>query len=101
VKRLIASRKLQRKCSHCECSFVKGDIYYRERTVEADGVDVWSRENLKCPKCKYRSEQSQKRFEAFKAVCTHPIIDEIWDYIPGEAVIQPDHSECRICNIWI
>jgi hypothetical protein len=97
MKRLIASRKLQRKCIHCKCSFKNGDIYYKERTVYADGVDVFANEHLYCPKCLYKEKCQRERLERFKLNCTHPITDEIWDYIPGEAVMQPDHTECRLC----
>jgi hypothetical protein len=106
MKIKIASRKLKRTCCSCCCSFKKGDTYYINRVVYADyeshkGLDVITHEYLMCPKCKYKQEQHKTRFEQFKTKCHHPITDEKWSYIPGEAVMQPDHDECLICGAWI
>ncbi len=33
-----------------------------------------------------------------QAACQHSNVDEIWSYIPGEAVKQPDHDQCLDCG---
>jgi len=30
--------------------------------------------------------------------CPHNNVEEVWSYIPGEAVKQPDHDVCIDCN---
>lgn len=102
MKRKVASRKLKRKCFSCGCNFKKGDVYYIERIVYTDfGEIVGADEYTYCAKCKYKIEEHNRRFERFKPHCKHPIINEVWDYIPGEAVMQPDHNECLICGAWL
>ncbi|MTI83473.1 MAG: hypothetical protein FH756_06095 [Firmicutes bacterium] len=99
MKRLIAKRKLKRKCDYCNRSFKKGDVYYKERTVivwdEITGVDVYI-----CPRCKYEEERREKRFARFKESCKHPeeFREMQYSYIPGEAVKEPSHEGCRLCG---
>lgn len=101
MKRKVASRKLKRECVRCGCNFKKGDVYYINRKVYADYDGVFADEYIYCAKCKYKIDDHNRRFERFKPHCKHPIIEEVWDYIPGEAVKQPDHDECLICGKWV
>lgn len=98
MKRKVTSRRLKRTCIYCDCNFNKGDVYYKKRQVYSDFEGVIATEFLVCPKCKYKQEQSKQRFYNFVDKCHHPIKTEVWDYIPGECVMQPDHTECVICG---
>ncbi len=84
----------------CNRSFKKGDIYYKHRTV-ISGYEILAYEYLECPKCRYKQESQEKRFNLFKTKCHHPIVSEEWSFIPGETVMQPDHDECVICGEWL
>jgi hypothetical protein len=99
MKRLIASRKLLRKCICCNKEFKKGDVYYRERKVFTDWV-VMAFETLMCPKCKYKAEQHDKRFKQFMEICIHPpkFCETAWHYITGECVQEPDYEFCILCG---
>jgi hypothetical protein len=103
VKRKIASRKLKRTCNECNRSFIKGDVYYIRRKVFDDygGLGIIAFEFLECPKCRYKKVKHAERFEKFKPNCHHPIFHEVWSYIPGEYVMQPDHDECDVCGEWL
>lgn len=103
MKRLIASRQLQRKCIHCNCSFKKGDVLYKTRNVVSEDGDTFAQEYIECPKCLYKATERKKRFAAFVDRCTHPdgFVELVWSYIPGEAVMQPDHDVCRLCKKWL
>lgn len=102
LKRLIASRKLKRACTHCGKNFVKGNVYYRIREVFAGGYDqhIAAFEHLMCPSCKWRREQREVRYKEFQKKCTHPeeFSDTEWDYIPGECVMEPRYDYCRLCG---
>jgi hypothetical protein len=103
MKRKIATRKLKRSCK-CGKTFKKGDVYYLERIVFAWGFEnkhLFSNEHLHCAKCRYRQLEHERRFELFKPKCPHPIVHEVWSYIPGEYVMQPDHDVCQVCGEWI
>lgn len=99
MKRLIAKRKLRRKCDFCNRGFKKGDVYYKERIVivwdKITGVDVYI-----CPRCKYEEERREKRFARFKENCEHPeeFREMQYRYISGEAVKEPSHEACRLCG---
>lgn len=100
--RQTATRKLKRPCITCGQHFKKGDVYYRNRSVFDDYQrGVIATEYLQCAKCKFHEDDHDKRFEAFKLICTHPMFETIWEYIYGEAVMEPDHTECVICRKWI
>lgn len=103
MKRKVATRKLRRCCRTCGKGFKKGEVYYIHRKVFEYFYEIFAIENLICPKCKYREEKQKERYEQFKGKCEHPekFIEEIWDYIPGEAVMQPDHDVCRLCGEWV
>jgi hypothetical protein len=105
VKRLVASRKLQRNCLYCNKSFKKGDVYYKHRVVTdetyfASKINLFTSEHLICARCEYKKKEHVKRQEKFKKNCAHPkkFIQEIWSYIPGESIMQPDHLECSLCG---
>jgi len=102
LKRLIASRKLKRTCAHCGNHFVKGNVYYKKREVYPI---AWEKgcmafEYLICPKCKWREEQSKKRYKVFQKHCVHPekFTRTEWGYIPGECVMEPEYDYCTLCE---
>lgn len=103
MKRLVSKRMLKRVCGKCGKHFLKGQVYYKVRIVAEEYGEVSSYEYLLCPKCKYKLEQHNQRYKKFQEHCEHPkeFIEEIWSYIPGECVKQPDHLECRLCGEWI
>lgn len=41
--------------------------------------------------------KQKRREEILK--CNHEW-DEVWTYMTGEAVMEPDHTECIHCGIW-
>lgn len=105
MKRLIAKRRLKHGCDQCKEPILKGHVYYRKRTVyhDCDTFDdcrIFAVTTTYCPRCKYRNEQREIRFKKFKEKCTHPeeFINEVWTYIPGEAVKEPSHCECMLCG---
>ncbi|WP_028547212.1 hypothetical protein [Paenibacillus taiwanensis] len=105
MKRKIASRKLKRSCDCCGCSFEKGETYYHKRNVMHfyDGRDeiIIGVNKTKCPKCHYRQQDSERRYEQFRQTCQHKKIEfirEVWDYIPGEAVMEPQYDVCHLCG---
>jgi len=101
VKRLVAKRKLQRKCIYCETGFKKGDVYYKQRHIyDCERKIIAAYEYLICPKCKWQKESNNKRFDEFKKVCRHPSEFEKteYGYIPGECVMEPKYSYCGLCG---
>jgi hypothetical protein len=102
MKKLIAKRRLKRTCEYCGRNFKKGAVYYLERHVCADPDDgyVNAYEFVTCPRCKYRHDRQRERFEAFTEKCSHPdkFIETIYDYIPGECVMEPQFDQCRLCG---
>ncbi|GAA5417951.1 hypothetical protein Pryu01_03029 [Paraliobacillus ryukyuensis] len=98
MKRKIASRKLKRTCSYCNRPFNKSDIYYIDRKVVGIGSYVSACEFIECPKCHYDMKRSKERFKTFVKKCHHPIVDEVWHHIPGEAVMEPCGKQCLICG---
>lgn len=100
MKRLIAKRRLKNGCDQCGKLILKGYIYYRKRTVFVEKSGLFGYTITYCPKCKYRNEQHNLRYVKFQDKCTHPeaFIEEIWTYIPGEAVKEPSHCECMLCG---
>lgn len=100
MKKSIAKRRLTRKCDYCNKTTFKGEVYYKDRTVIVEWGEIFAYTIYTCPKCKYKRKQSKLRFEKFKGKCEHPeeFTEEIWTYIPGEAVKEPSHRECRLCK---
>ncbi len=101
MKRLIAKRRLRRKCEFCNRTIYKGEVYYKHRTVFTEENKVYGYTSYICPKCKYKREQWHLRFLIFKHdKCTHPkeFIDTVYRYIPGECVKEPDYDYCRLCG---
>lgn len=99
MKRLIASRKLKRICICCNKGFLKGEVYYKTRTIY-EAAPICADEYLTCPKCKYKNDQHLKRYKKFQKYCTHPqeFIETEWSYIPGECVKEPDYDHCLLCG---
>lgn len=97
MKRLIAKRKLKSKCIDCNCSFEKGNVYYKTREVFEEYGKIYVNEYITCPKCKYKNEQHKKRYEKFKEKCTHPdwAIDTKYTV---ERCPSPDYDYCRLCG---
>jgi Zn finger protein HypA/HybF involved in hydrogenase expression len=107
MKRLIATRKLKRKCECCQREFLKGDVYYKQRIVSvfddwvvSQKVVIRAYEYYLCPKCKYKNGAQEQRFRLFREKCQHPkkFIETAWRYIPGECVQEPDYDQCRLCG---
>src|SRR5690625_320470 len=100
ITRKVASRRLKRRCKYCNIGFIKGNVYYLHRYVSGyDGeIDVY--EYLECAKCKYKRNDWEKRYERFKGKCKHPkeYTETFYDYIPGEAVMQPEYDVCTLCS---
>jgi len=103
IKKKIATRKLKKKCIYCNKSFLKGEVYYKQREIYTDystkGSDiVIASEYLICPKCKYKNGRHKERFDKFKYNCNHPIWETVWDYIPGECIKEPQYDVCVLCG---
>lgn len=105
MKRMIASRKLKRKCDRCGKGFAKGDVFYHERKVwtETIGIrdEVFAYNYTECAPCKYKHEDHMLRYGEFITTgCKHPskFIEMQYRYIPGEAVMEPSHEECALCH---
>lgn len=103
MKRLIAKRRLKYGCDQCRKPILKGRVYYRKRTVCKEDWGIWSYSVTYCPRCKYKNEQREIRFKKFKEKCNHPeeFVNEVWTYIPGEAVKEPSHCECMLCGSYL
>lgn len=99
VTRKIASRRLKRKCIHCDKGFKKGEVYYLHREVVSLEKGIWAYECLICAKCMYKEQRHVERLKVFQKKCEHPykFRNTTYSYIPGEAVMQPDYDECMLC----
>lgn len=99
MKKLIAKRRLKYGCDQCHKPILKGDTYFKKRIIRPGEIVIAYDMNY-CPKCKYKNEQHEKRFEEFKKRCEHPkkFIETEWDYIPGECVKEPQYDYCRLCG---
>jgi len=49
--------------------------------------------------CGSKSSPNIKTILTKREVCTHENVEEVWSYIPGEAVQQPDHYKCIDCGV--
>lgn len=98
----FASRRIKEPCICCGKSFKKGDPYWRHRQVWTDDYDgkISGFTHHICPRCKYQEEDRERRSRNLQERCRHPehMVEMQYSYIPGEAVMQPDHYACRICN---
>ena len=94
LKRLVAKRKLQRKCILCGKGFKKGEVYYKFRTVINEGAII-AYEYTVCPKCKYENEQHAKRFESFQERCDHPD----WAKRTRYSYMSIDYDYCGLCGL--
>lgn len=99
MKRLIALRRLKNHCIDCNKSILKGEIYYKHRTVINDW-ELFGYNTYYCPRCKIKKESHDKRYKEFQKKCTHPyeFIATEWDYIPGECVKEPQYDFCTLCG---
>ena len=100
ITRKVASRRLKRRCEYCNTRFLKGDVYYLNRYFSKYDGEIIAYEYLECAKCKYKRNVRKSRHDKFKEKCNHPkeFIEEIWGYIPGEVVKQPEYSLCTLCG---
>ena len=100
LTRKVATRSLKRRCEYCDTRFLKGDVYYLHRYVYGYYGEIIAYEYLECAKCKYKRNDWKRRHDKFKEKCNHPkeFIEEIWGYIPGEAVKQPEYRLCTLCG---
>ena len=100
LTRKVATRSLKRRCEYCDTRFLKGDVYYLHRYVSRSDGEFVAYEYLVCAKCKYKRNDWEERYEKFKNKCKHPkeFIETIYDYIPGEAVKQPEYDVCTLCG---
>ncbi len=100
AKRLVAKRKLQRKCDVCGNEISKGEVYYKTRSVETDDEKIYAFNIYECCRCRYKAREWEQRYEKFKKRCKHPdkFCVEMWRYIPGEAVKEPDYDVCTLCG---
>lgn len=103
MKRLIAKRKLQRKCDICNKEIKKGEVFYKKRTVWEDWEDggrIYGYNIYYCPKCLWRLKQHDKRWTEFIKNCKHPDSHREMEYIyiPNEAIKEPSHEICSLCR---
>lgn len=105
MKRKIAGRKLKKRCEWCGRGFEKGDVFYHERKVwhfyDGENENILAVNKTKCPKCHYQDHESLERYMRFQQTCQHEkreLIHEVWDYIPGEAVMEPQFDVCHLCG---
>lgn len=85
---------------YCDKSFIKGEVYYKTREVYAGCGGIIAGEYIECPKCKHEREDRERRFQLFKGKCTHPdwAATTHWDYMAGEAVMEPQYEYCSLCQ---
>lgn len=48
--------------------------------------------------CWHEDSPHKQRIKAIQNACRHENTDEVWGYIPGEAVMQPEHRRCVDCG---
>lgn len=100
MKRLIAKRKLRRRCDTCDKQIKKGDVYYKKRFVYADLDIIFGFDVYYCPRCLWKEKHHKKRHDEFVKKCEHPeeFTETIYTYMPGEAVMEPSHEVCSLCG---
>ena len=102
VKRIPKSRK-EHICIECGNVMIKGTVYYRIKQiyhVYNCEPSFGSFEIKQCPKCKYKERRHYERYADFTERCEHPkkFIDTVYDYIPGEAAMEPQYDQCLLCG---
>ena len=104
IKQKLVKVRKDHQCIECNKIIRKKGMAYRDKhTIIFDDGDKITCDSIimyTCIRCNYKITQKANRFNEFKKVCSHPekFIDTIYDYIPGEAVKQPDHCECLLCG---
>ena len=102
VKRIPKSRK-DHICIECGKVIPKGTVYYHIKQIYRDHdyePSFGSFEIKQCPKCKYKERRHYERYADFAKRCEHPreFIDTVYDYIFGEAVMEPQYDQCLLCG---
>ena len=102
VKRIPKSRK-EHECFECGKVIPKRTVYYLIKHIYRDidcEPNFGSIEVKQCPKCLYKEKCHHERYADFTKRCEHPkkFIDTVWDYIPGEAVKEPQYDQCLLCG---
>jgi len=95
VKRIPKSRK-EHECFECGKVIPKRTVYYLIKHIYRDidcEPNFGSIKVKQCPKCIYKEKRHRERYADFIKRCEHPkkFIDTVWDYIPGEAVMEPQY----------
>ncbi|WP_051289779.1 hypothetical protein [Paenibacillus massiliensis] len=101
VQRKTATRKIANNCIYCDKCICKGDVYYHEKIYDLDeDGKLWTWTMNVCPRCRYEHEDRARRKVGLQEHCNHPskMIETKYSYIPGEAVMQPDHDLCTVCG---
>jgi hypothetical protein len=90
------------KCCECFRTINKGSRCIRinsKAVFQDDDGKYFINDNIYlCFKCEWKHKYHDERFEKRKLICDHPKTEEIWTYMLGEAVMEPDHEECIICQ---
>jgi len=102
VKRIPKSRK-EHICFDCDKVIPKDTVYYVIKHMYHDidcKPNFGSIEVKQCPKCLYEEKCHYKRYADFTKRCEHlrKFIDTVYDYIPGEAVKEPQYDQCLLCG---
>ena len=48
--------------------------------------------------CWHKDSPNKVNMIERRKLCNHEF-EEVWSYIPGEAVMQPDHAKCILCGL--
>lgn len=86
-------------CYICHKPIAKGDMAHVIKLYFPDeGYSFHTLTLYTHIRCQYYQDKSIERFKKFD--CHHPdkMVEEIWTYIPGEAVKEPSHCVCHICG---
>ena len=101
--KLIKTRKVH-KCENCGGQIKSGTLAYRNKSFEVEYEDdkkiIYDYVYYVHPKCHHKELNRKKRLNIFKDKCEHPdkFRDQVWTYIPGEAVKEPYCFGCKLCG---
>ena len=73
------------KCSYCG-----------KRLLTKKGAKIHEERYCRHEDSPHEQAEKRKREE-----CTHENTHEVWSYMAGEAVMEPDHLECLDCGEWL